>query len=342
MKNNQFKRFTAIFILLIFMLTTSTVLATENHIFKDMDQSSEYAREAISELAKQNIIQGSNGNFNPAQTINRAEMITMIVRALEIDTENLPETATFKDVPTEHWAFKYVEAAYREGITEGISVDEFGKDIKATREQMAAMFIRSLGVIQEDNVLELQLSGVMNLVDAEEISDWAKNEVELTLASGLMVGMGENSFVPKGNAKREQMAVVIHRLVDNQESILEKISEIVTPQELQHKALYNALVKSQNSYKGEMHTTVNISMKDSASEESFTLSMDEISKVNNKDAHSVGNSSMVMDDMVTEEPVETIYVDGILYMKDFVDDVWVEIGELPFDTNKINENFLKK
>jgi len=27
-------------------------------------------------------------------------------------------------------------------------------------------------------------------------------------------------------------------------------------------------------------------------------------------------------------------------MKDFVDDVWVEIGELPFDTNKINENFL--
>jgi len=340
MKNYQFRKSIAISTLLIFTLMTSTVLATGGQVFKDMDQSSVYAREAISELAENNIIQGSNGNFNPTQTINRAEMITMIVRALEIDTENLPETATFKDVSKEHWAFKYVEAAYREGITEGISANEFGKDIKATREQMAAMFIRSLGVIKEDDKPQLQLSRVANLVDAEEISDWAKNEVELTLASGLMVGMGDNSFGPKGNAKREQMAVVIHRLVNNQESILEKIIETITPQELQHPALYNALVKSQNSYKGEMQTTLNLSIADSASEESFTMTMDEISKVNNKDVHSVGNSRVVTDGMVIEEPMETIYVDGILYMKNFEDEVWLEMGEFPLDTNKINENFL--
>jgi len=343
MRNNQFRKSISIFLLLIFILTTGTALATEVKVFKDIDQSSAYAREAIIELAEKGIIQGSDGNFNPTDTITRAEMISMIVRALEIDIENLPETATFTDIPKEDWSFKYVEAAYRAGIVKGVSADKFDKNTKATREQMAVMIIRSLGIIEEEGQNELELSRVINLVDAEEVSTWAKKEVELTLASGLMVGTGENSFSPKGNAKREQMAVLIHRFVGNQESILEKIAEAVNsqePQEPQHSALYNALVKSQSSYQGEMHTVLDFSIADLASGESFNMAMDQISKVNNQDSHSTGNTTISMSDMVIEEPTETIYVNGMLYMKDFEEEVWIDMGEMPYDTNKINENFL--
>jgi len=109
---------------------------------KDLNSSSDYAKASIEKLISYNIIQGDqNGNFNPKDATTRAEMVTFIVKSLGIDTQNIPLTPTFKDVPREHWAFKYVEAAYREGIIKGMSSDFFGETDLCTREQMAKMFL---------------------------------------------------------------------------------------------------------------------------------------------------------------------------------------------------------
>lgn len=114
---------------------------------KDLDKSSSYAKQAISELSGLGIVKGDNyGNFNPQDNITRAQMAAMLVRVLGLDTENTPATAAFKDVPKNHRAFPYVEAAYKAGIVAGISKDTFGVNETNTREQMAAMFARSLGI----------------------------------------------------------------------------------------------------------------------------------------------------------------------------------------------------
>ncbi len=183
---------------------------------KDIESSSDYARQSILNLAAHNIISGDgNGYFNPHRVINRAEMIKMIVHTLDIDMTDLPDIPTFKDVPKSHWAYPYVEAAYRAGIISGISNDLFGAGQLCTREQMAAMFVRSLDTAgagiagsSDDND---RFVYVNNLDDKDKISPWAMVYVEYALSSGLMKGTASTTFDAKGSAERQQAAVLTDR-----------------------------------------------------------------------------------------------------------------------------------
>jgi hypothetical protein len=120
------------------IIAVNPVSAKAEVSLRDIGSSSDYAKASIISLAQSNIISGDeNGYFHPYNTIKRSEMIKIIVNALGLDTENLPETPTFTDVPKDHWAFKYVEAGYRAGIVKGVTSSLFGVDRECTREEMA-------------------------------------------------------------------------------------------------------------------------------------------------------------------------------------------------------------
>jgi len=61
-----------------------------------------------------------------------------------------PATATFPDVPTDHWAFQYVEALAASGITQGYSDGTFRPTSPVTRAQMATFLARALGLYWEE------------------------------------------------------------------------------------------------------------------------------------------------------------------------------------------------
>ncbi len=203
------------------LILGNTFIFADAALIKDLDKSSGYAKQAISELSGNDIITGDQyGNFNPHDSITRAQMITLIVRVLELDTENVPENATFKDVPKNHWAFPYVEAAYKAGIVTGISRDTFGVNEINTREQMAAMFVRGLGVSETEINQAYDTINIDKLTDKSSISGWSKVYVEYALAAGLMTGTSTKTFGPKQSAKREQAAVVTHRFIDGMDESL--------------------------------------------------------------------------------------------------------------------------
>ena len=140
-------------------------------LIRDIDSGSAYAKASIIALAGNNIISGDeNGNFHPMRTVTRGEMVKMIVKALDIDTSNLPEVPTFSDVPESHWAFNYVEAGYREGIIKGVTPSQFGINEECTREQMVTMFVRSLGLTEEDMEGKQPYLYLKNIADKEEVS----------------------------------------------------------------------------------------------------------------------------------------------------------------------------
>jgi S1-C subfamily serine protease len=191
-----------------------TVNATDTGI-RDFEQSSDFARKAIAELADRDIITGDEqGNFNPKQNISRAEMTVVIARALDLDISKLPDKATFKDVPKSHWAFPYVEAAYREGIVAGISKDTFGVREVSTREQMSAMLVRALGISEKhiDKIYTAQK--ITKLTDQKKISSWSRDYVGVALSMRLMSGTSSETFEPKELTSREQAAVAVSRLLD--------------------------------------------------------------------------------------------------------------------------------
>ncbi len=57
-----------------------------------------------------------------------------------------PASATFSDVPTNHWAFQHVEALVDSGITSGCGGSTYCPDQPVTRAQMAVFLSKALGL----------------------------------------------------------------------------------------------------------------------------------------------------------------------------------------------------
>lgn len=230
---------------LIFSILSVSIVSADLSEIKDIDKSSSYARSSIEYLAQNNYISGDHlGNFNPQKSITRAEMAALLVRAMKLDTSQSTEQATFLDVPADHWASKYVEAAYREGIVTGISTTEFKPDDKITREQMAIMVVRALKILDKNNKIEI--SNINTFSDKANISGWAQKEVEVALEAGLMNGASSSTFDPQNSADKEQAAVVIERLVKNQEQIIEKFDTITEDEQAVKLAINNENVILKN------------------------------------------------------------------------------------------------
>ncbi|MGG6311429.1 S-layer homology domain-containing protein [Paenibacillus macerans] len=71
--------------------------------FTDIEGS--YARDAILELVNAGILNGKgNGEFDPTGKIERQDFAIILARALGLDLGQVPASATFAGVPTEHYA----------------------------------------------------------------------------------------------------------------------------------------------------------------------------------------------------------------------------------------------
>ncbi len=57
-----------------------------------------------------------------------------------------PGVASFTDVPTDYWAFQYIEALKASGITQGVTPTTFEPESNVTRAQMAVFLAKALGL----------------------------------------------------------------------------------------------------------------------------------------------------------------------------------------------------
>lgn len=137
--NRNFKTF-ATSLLAGYMLFASAQAAS----FPDVDANADYA-EAVDYVSEEGIIVGdSNGNFNPNQTVTRAQMAAIICRMLG-ETEGLEKKENFPDVPTSHWANASISKAVELGIVSGYKDGTFGPSKTVSYEQAVTMIVRALG-----------------------------------------------------------------------------------------------------------------------------------------------------------------------------------------------------
>lgn len=136
-------------IVLCLLLTIAMLTAPVSAVsYPDVDENASYA-EAVEYLKDIGIMQGDEkGNFNPNQSVTRAEMAAIICRMLD-ETENLTTSNDFMDVPVTHWANKYVAKAAELGIVNGYGNGNFGPDDMVTFEQVVTMVIRAIGGADE-------------------------------------------------------------------------------------------------------------------------------------------------------------------------------------------------
>ena len=131
-------------ILTIFLLSIMTVTAyaaplqdTKNYKFE---------REIIT-LKTLGIVDGDeNGYFHPTSELKRSEAAKLIVTAFSYEGMEYDQSETeFSDVPAEHWASGYIQAAADMNIINGYGDGNFGPDDNITIEQACAMLVKSLG-----------------------------------------------------------------------------------------------------------------------------------------------------------------------------------------------------
>jgi phosphodiesterase/alkaline phosphatase D-like protein len=102
--------------------------------FKDMDKIPAWAQGHVAKAVQAGIINGyADDTFGPANALNRAEMVAMIVRAAGIkpDSSAAISFADARDIPA--WAVPYVATASKMGLMSGVGGNRFAPLQSATR-----------------------------------------------------------------------------------------------------------------------------------------------------------------------------------------------------------------
>ncbi|MDN4068345.1 S-layer homology domain-containing protein [Paenibacillus vini] len=204
--------------LVIKVMTTAALLSalalpvSAATTLSDIDGS--YAKNAIQELVEKGIINGKgDGKFDPTGKIERQDFAIILAKALNLDTQSVPPTATFSDVPEPHYAFAYIEAAVKAGLINGVGDGKFGTGANLSRQDMAVLFVRALGIDATGKGADLKFS------DAGKIADYAKDAVAAALELGLISGNTDGTFNPSGNAERQAVAQVAAKFIKKAEEI---------------------------------------------------------------------------------------------------------------------------
>lgn len=134
--------------LLCFAMLCSTALADTGDIpspFPDVSSSADYLQ-AVRRLYEMGVFGGDeHGNFNPNNTITRAECAKVMCQLAGVGDEAAKITKqTFPDVPSSHWAVGYVAKASELGIINGYD-GKFWPSDPITYEQIITMLVRTWG-----------------------------------------------------------------------------------------------------------------------------------------------------------------------------------------------------
>ncbi|MBP1903650.1 hypothetical protein J2Z32_000262 [Paenibacillus turicensis] len=233
------KKFSFVFTFLILCIPITTALVYADDSFKDIQQS--YAKEAISILAQNQIIQGyEDHTFRPRNDITRQEWATIFVRTLNLNTKNMT-SSPFKDVPT--WSAPYINTLYEGKITTGFTNDLFGSKKNMIRQDVAVWYARYLGVEPEVEQID-HVNQLSRFRDQSDISSYARTSVWLMEQLNLMQGDNDNNFKPKEPIQRQEAAMVAYRiweagkdLKDNAQRLIDKTKTALNTAETKETAV---------------------------------------------------------------------------------------------------------
>ena len=131
-------------LVVVFAMMMSTVAFAS---YPDVDTTADYAG-AVELLSALEILKGDDqGNFNPDNTITRAEFAAVVCRALGLESSaNSAKGATmFVDVAADHWATGYINLASQQGIVNGKGNGIFDPEGNVTFAEAVKMLVVALG-----------------------------------------------------------------------------------------------------------------------------------------------------------------------------------------------------
>ena len=132
--------------------------------------------------------------FYPDKTVSRGEFLAMVIKTLEIPTEDAAYTALAEDAP--QWLKPYLAAALRSGLTAGIPAEEAGSfDAPITGREAAVML---------QNALDLTSVAESIAPEPGEVPVWAADALDVLAQNGI-------SLSAEAELTRGQVANILYR-----------------------------------------------------------------------------------------------------------------------------------
>jgi hypothetical protein len=188
-------------------LTNSTYALIYNDV-SFADAVDKWFESVTRELGSRRIVYGIGGGlFDGERDITRAEIVTVIVRAL-----GLPLTqggSSFTDVPSGAWYSGYVETAYMYGLAGGIGGGRFAPDRPVTREEAMLIVFRAAQLAGYGG----DFASIQDFPDAARVSAWALDAARWNAGSQLVVGKNAKLLAPGESISRAELAAIVLKLL---------------------------------------------------------------------------------------------------------------------------------
>lgn len=124
----------------------------------------------------------------------------------------------FRDVPADYWAYGSIASVHKLGWMNGKPNSRFAPQATLKRSEAAAVLVRMLGLKAEDPEEDLPFADVPS-------NHWAYDEIQAAYRHGLLIGTGGRAFSPDAPVTREQMAVILDRVMMDEYAVLAAASD---------------------------------------------------------------------------------------------------------------------
>ena len=185
---------------ILILLFVVTLLSGNVYAFSDIDDDGELGV-AVKALEEYGVINGyEDGSFRPDNFITRAEFCKMVNVLFNFTDVGVND---FTDVSYDDWYYRQVLIANEYEYINGFEDNTFRGNNKITREQASAIITRITPLLKIDNTVNI----------TDEVSEWAKDDVQMIANHKLLKTEEDGSFRAKENITRGELAMLLSHFI---------------------------------------------------------------------------------------------------------------------------------
>ena len=176
--------------------------------FPDVKKGSWYY-DSVMYVAQKGYMAGySNGNFGPADYLQRQDFVLIIARIAGANLDDYADaTPKFSDVKKGSYYYAAVMWGVANNVIGGYNNGKFGVGDNINREQVAAILYAYVKPSATGS------SAILSTYpDKDRISEYAQPAMIWAVNNGIISGMGDGRIAPKDGASRAQIATIITRM----------------------------------------------------------------------------------------------------------------------------------
>ncbi len=179
------------------------------------DMPNDWSTTALQHAVTNGLLNGTNNKLLPKDNLTRAQMATILVRALGAKEEG--DISSFTDVKKSAWYYSAMAISYKMGIFRGDGAGKLNPDAAITRQEAFVVLSRAFSLSSSTT------SGLSKFSDSASVATWAKEGLEGLIINGYVAG-SNGKLNPTSRITRAEFAQVMYNLIKTYGNTAEDIS----------------------------------------------------------------------------------------------------------------------